>query len=103
MALAAHASMGHHMGWWYLAQPCMHAWPAPHCCAVLCVLPRWAQALITSAQFLHKELPVRLAHRVTQLESLPYGLSAKKDIIKVRSPNPPGSTLCNDFVSAHAT
>ncbi|KAF5831855.1 mitochondrial branched-chain alpha-ketoacid dehydrogenase kinase-domain-containing protein [Dunaliella salina] len=40
--------------------------------------------LILSAQFLHKELPVRLAHRVAELENLPYGLSAKSSILKVR-------------------
>lgn len=39
--------------------------------------------LILSAQFLHKELPVRLAHRVAELENLPYGLSAKSNILKV--------------------
>jgi pyruvate dehydrogenase kinase 2/3/4 len=40
--------------------------------------------LLLSAQFLHKELPVRLAHRVAELENLPYGLSAKKAILQVR-------------------
>lgn len=40
--------------------------------------------LLLSAQFLHKELPVRLAHRVAELENLPYGLSAKSSILKVR-------------------
>ncbi|KAG2430960.1 hypothetical protein HXX76_009926 [Chlamydomonas incerta] len=40
--------------------------------------------LLLSAQFLHKELPVRLAHRVAELENLPYGLSAKKHILQVR-------------------
>lgn len=40
--------------------------------------------LTLSAQFLHKELPVRLAHRVAELENLPYGLSAKSNILKVR-------------------
>jgi pyruvate dehydrogenase kinase 2/3/4 len=40
--------------------------------------------LLLSAQFLHKELPVRLAHRVAELDNLPYGLSAKNAIIKVR-------------------
>lgn len=39
--------------------------------------------LMLSAQFLHKELPVRLAHRVAELENLPYGLSAKGNILKV--------------------
>jgi len=37
-----------------------------------------------SAQFLHKELPVRLAHRVAELENLPYGLSTKSGVLKVR-------------------
>ena len=36
-----------------------------------------------SAQFLHNELPVRLAHRVAELENLPYGLSAKPQVIRV--------------------
>lgn len=40
--------------------------------------------LILSAQFLHRELPVRLAHRVAELENLPYGLSTKSRILKVR-------------------
>ncbi|GFH07622.1 protein-serine/threonine kinase [Haematococcus lacustris] len=40
--------------------------------------------LTLSAQFLHKELPVRLAHRVAELENLPYGLSARSSILKVR-------------------
>lgn len=39
--------------------------------------------LILSAQFLHKELPVRLAHRVAELENLPYGLSTKPHVTKV--------------------
>ena len=40
--------------------------------------------LLVSAQFLHKELPVRLAHRVAELENLPFGLSAKKAVQTVR-------------------
>lgn len=40
--------------------------------------------LILSAQFLHNELPVRLAHRVAELENLPYGLSARPHVVKVR-------------------
>lgn len=40
--------------------------------------------LLVSAQFLHKELPVRLAHRVIELENLPYGLSEKSPVRKVR-------------------
>lgn len=39
--------------------------------------------LVLSSQFLHKELPVRLAHRVAELENLPYGLSSKVQILKV--------------------
>ena len=39
--------------------------------------------LILSAQFLHNELPVRLSHRVAELENLPYGLSAKTQVLKV--------------------
>ncbi len=38
-----------------------------------------------SAQFLHNELPVRLAHRVAELENLPYGLSAKAHVLKVKT------------------
>ncbi len=41
--------------------------------------------LILSAQFLHNELPVRLAHRVAELENLPFGLSAKSPVIKARA------------------
>lgn len=41
--------------------------------------------LILSAQFLHNELPVRLSHRVAELENLPYGLSAKPHVLKVSS------------------
>jgi pyruvate dehydrogenase kinase 2/3/4 len=40
--------------------------------------------MILSAQFLQNELPVRLAHRVAELENLPYGLSSRKHIVKVR-------------------
>ncbi|KAL9672521.1 hypothetical protein QQ045_028772 [Rhodiola kirilowii] len=40
--------------------------------------------LLISAQFLHKELPVRIARRTVELESLPYGLSHKPDVLKVR-------------------
>ena len=39
--------------------------------------------LVLSAQFLHNELPVRLAHRVAELENLPYGLSAKPQVMRV--------------------
>lgn len=40
--------------------------------------------LLLSSRFLHKELPIRLAHRVTELEDLPYGLSSKAPVLKVR-------------------
>ncbi|CAD7705296.1 unnamed protein product [Ostreobium quekettii] len=40
--------------------------------------------MILSAQFLHRELPVRLARRVAELENLPYGLSSKPHVLKVR-------------------
>ena len=40
--------------------------------------------MVLSAQFLHNELPVRLAHRVAELENLPYGLSAKPQVLRVR-------------------
>lgn len=40
--------------------------------------------LMVSAQFLHKELPVRLAHRVAELENLPLGLSSKQQVRQVR-------------------
>ena len=43
--------------------------------------------LILSAQFLQRELPVRLAHRVAELENLPYGLSSKPQVLKVRRPS----------------
>jgi hypothetical protein len=47
--------------------------------------------LLLSAQFLHKELPVRLAHRVAELENLPYGLSGKVPVLKVCSSSSGGS------------
>ncbi|XP_072976462.1 pyruvate dehydrogenase (acetyl-transferring) kinase, mitochondrial-like [Typha angustifolia] len=40
--------------------------------------------LLISAQFLHKELPVRIARRAIELESLPFGLSQKTAVLKVR-------------------
>ena len=40
--------------------------------------------LMVSAQFLHKELPVRFAHRVAELENLPLGLSSKAQVQTVR-------------------
>jgi len=43
-----------------------------------------SRQLLLSARFLHDELPTRLAHRVMELEGLPFGLSAKPQVIKVR-------------------
>ena len=40
--------------------------------------------LLLSAQFLHKELPIRIARRALELDSLPFGLSNKPAILKVR-------------------
>ncbi|XP_062108910.1 pyruvate dehydrogenase (acetyl-transferring) kinase, mitochondrial [Humulus lupulus] len=40
--------------------------------------------LLISAQFLHKELPIRIARRAIELDSLPYGLSLKPAVLKVR-------------------
>ncbi|CAN8269934.1 unnamed protein product [Cochlearia groenlandica] len=40
--------------------------------------------LLISAQFLHKELPIRVARRAMELETLPYGLSQKSPVLKVR-------------------
>ena len=47
--------------------------------------------LLTSAQFLHNELPVRLAHRVAELENLPFGLSAKPHVLKACPTSLPSS------------
>jgi pyruvate dehydrogenase kinase 2/3/4 len=38
------------------------------------------EKLLVAARFLHSELPVRLSHRVRELESLPYGLSAMPSV-----------------------
>jgi len=43
-----------------------------------------SRQLLLSAQFLHEELPTRLAHRVMELEGLPFGLSFKPQVLKVR-------------------
>lgn len=53
--------------------------------------------LLLSAQFLHKELPVRLAHRVAELENLPYGLSTKSQILKVSGEDSQGQarSICS--------
>ncbi|KAL5223023.1 hypothetical protein ABZP36_027736 [Zizania latifolia] len=39
--------------------------------------------LLLAAQFLHKELSIRIAHRAQYLDSLPFGLSTKPAILKV--------------------
>ncbi|EJU02100.1 alpha-ketoacid dehydrogenase kinase N-terminal domain-containing protein [Dacryopinax primogenitus] len=41
--------------------------------------------LLQAAQFLSEELPVRLAHRVKELEALPEGLSEMPSIVKVKN------------------
>jgi len=40
--------------------------------------------LLKASQFLHEELPVRLAHRVKELDELPHSLSKMPSIIKVK-------------------
>ncbi|CAG9463186.1 unnamed protein product [Pedinophyceae sp. YPF-701] len=40
--------------------------------------------MVLGAQFLHQELPIRIAHRIAELENLPYGLSDKAPIVAVR-------------------
>ncbi|KAL2338885.1 hypothetical protein Fmac_013331 [Flemingia macrophylla] len=40
--------------------------------------------LLISAQFLHKELPIRIARRAIELHSLPHGLSLMPPVLKVR-------------------
>ena len=53
--------------------------------------------LILSAQFLHQELPVRLAHRVAELENLPFGLSTKRHVLKVCfAPRDIGCYVCSE-------
>lgn len=42
------------------------------------------QNLLVSSQFLHRELAVRIARRVIDLECLPFGLSSKPAVLKVR-------------------
>lgn len=39
--------------------------------------------LLRAAQFLHKELPIRFAHRIVELESLPFGLSETQSVQQV--------------------
>jgi pyruvate dehydrogenase kinase 2/3/4 len=40
--------------------------------------------LLKASQFLSEELPIRLSHRVVELESLPDGLSQMPSIEKVK-------------------
>src|SRR5262245_66659251 len=40
--------------------------------------------LLLGARFLHKELPVRLAHRIRELDSLPFGLSEMPSVAIVK-------------------
>ncbi|CAJ1940703.1 unnamed protein product [Sphenostylis stenocarpa] len=40
--------------------------------------------LLLSAQFLHKELPIRIARRALELQTLPRGLSHTPPVLKVR-------------------
>lgn len=70
------------------------------------------QALLTEAQFLHQELPVRLSHRVTELENLPFGLAEMPSVQIVRAmyidsvrelielPRPNESNEATELVSA---
>lgn len=39
---------------------------------------------IRNAQFLHKELPIRLAQRIEELSTLPFGLAGKSGVIEVK-------------------
>lgn len=47
-------------------------------------LPTQQRTLIQVAQFLHRELPIRLAHRAIELEELPHGLSDMPSVQTVR-------------------
>mmetsp|Transcript_42442 Transcript_42442/g.83277 ORF Transcript_42442/g.83277 Transcript_42442/m.83277 type:complete len:388 (-) Transcript_42442:152-1315(-) len=40
---------------------------------------------LQNSQFLYKELPIRLAKRTKELDSLPYGLSLTEPVLKVKS------------------
>mmetsp|Transcript_16155 Transcript_16155/g.21385 ORF Transcript_16155/g.21385 Transcript_16155/m.21385 type:complete len:463 (-) Transcript_16155:233-1621(-) len=42
------------------------------------------ESLLKSAQFLHKELPIRFAQRIIQLRQLPWGLSKMESIVDAR-------------------
>lgn len=47
-------------------------------------LPNPGLTRLQSAQWLHSELPVRLAHRVRELGELPYGLATMPSVVKVK-------------------
>jgi pyruvate dehydrogenase kinase 2/3/4 len=47
-------------------------------------LPKQQRTIIQVAQFLHHELPIRLAHRAMELEELPHGLSEMPSVRTVR-------------------
>ncbi len=38
--------------------------------------------IVSTLSLVPAELPIRLAHRVAELENLPYGLSAKPHVLK---------------------
>ena len=42
------------------------------------------ERLLLAAQLMHRELSIRLAHRVVELQSLPYGLSDMRSVQRVR-------------------
>jgi Mitochondrial branched-chain alpha-ketoacid dehydrogenase kinase len=44
----------------------------------------WSGTLFRASQFLSEELPIRLAHRVQELEHLPEGLNDMPSIKKVQ-------------------
>jgi pyruvate dehydrogenase kinase 2/3/4 len=39
---------------------------------------------LRNAQFLHKELPIRLACRIEELSSLPFGLARKQGVVEIK-------------------
>lgn len=42
------------------------------------------RALLLAAQFLHEELPIRLARRARELKKLPFGLAETESMMEVR-------------------
>jgi pyruvate dehydrogenase kinase 2/3/4 len=44
---------------------------------------RWSGTLFRASQFLAEELPIRLAHRVQELETLPDGLNDMPSVKRV--------------------